>query len=338
MISESKIATEKQFQASRELIQESITNGINLLFPEEKVVFSILAQDKRPKRIGEIQENYLDMLLANLDKNWNLISSINTITSFLIYKKRIENWLIGNRRVDYIPKLISIFKEISDVKSLYHGPDDFITFRSSVPEKLKATRHITAFLLKRTQYSVILSHGAIQNILRNLEAFGLVTYRLDQRATKSGKLKDWSAYALIEKAQNEWDMQRTSLLGKIKSDHDFAYSVEELRMYGLCDELLDLRLKSIEPITSKIKDAVYKIDALFPRNNNKPLGYVNVSKSTLESLKTNLDTSEILAYDFVKRLNAAPYVDTLAQRYLVPLAAKIDYKEFVRASTTSSIN
>ena len=330
MISESKIATEKQFQASRELIQESITNGINLLFPEEKVVFSILAQDKRPKRIGEIQEDYLDMLLANIDKNWTLISSINTITSFLTYKTKIENWLTSNRGVAHIPELIGIFKEISDAKSLYHDPDDIVTFRSVVAEKLKAARSITAFLLKRTQYSVILSHGAIQNILRNLEAFGLVTYRLDQRATKSGKTKDWSAYALIEKAQNEWDMQRASLLEKIKADPDFAYSIEELRMYGLCNELLDLRLKSIEPIASKMKDAIYKIDALFPRDNEEH-SHVDVSKSELERLKTNLDTSELLAYDFIKRLNAAPYVDTLAQRYLVPLAAKIDYKVFVRA-------
>ena len=331
MISESKIATEKQFEAARELIQESIANGINLLFPEEKVVFSILAQDKRPKRIGEIQEDYLDMLLANIDKNWKLISSINTIISFLSYKPRIKNWLTSNRRVAHIPELIGIFKEISDVKSLYQNPDDIVTFRSSVAEKLKAARNITAFLLKRKQYSVILSHGAIQNILRNLAAFGLVTYRLDQRATKSGKLKDWSAYALVEKAQNEWDMQRASLLEKIKSDPDFAYSIEELRMYGLCNELLDLRLKSIEPITSKIKDAIYKIDALFPRDNKEQHGYVNVSKSELEPLKTNLDTSELLAYDFAKRLSTGPYVDTLAQRYLVPLAAKIDYKVFVRA-------
>ena len=331
MISESKIATEKQFQAARELIQESIANGINLLFPEEKVVSSILAQDKRPKRIGEIQEDYLDMLLANIDKNWTLVSSINTITSFLAYKTKIENWLVGTRTAPHIPELINIFKEISDAKSLYHDPDDIVTFRSSVAEKLKATRHITAFLLKRTQYSVILSHGAIQNILRNLEAFGLVTYRLDQRVTKSGKSKDWSAYALIEKAQNDWDMQRVSLLEKIKSDPDFAYSIEELRMYDLCNELLDLRLKSIEPIASKIKDAIYKIDALFPRDNEEQHGRIDVSKSELEPLKTNLDTSELLAYDFIKRLNAAPYVDTLAQRYLVPLAAKIDYKVFVRA-------
>ena len=330
MISESKIATEKQFQAARELIQESIANGINLLFLEEKVVFSILAQDKRPKRIGEIQEDYLDHLLANIDKNWKLISSINTITSFLTYKTKIENWLTSNRGVAHIPKLIGIFKEISDAKSLYHDPDDIVTFRSSVAEKLKATRHITAFLLKRTQYSVILSNGAIQNILRNLEAFGLVTYRLDQRVTKSGKSKDWSAYALIEKAQNDWDMQRVSLLEKIKSDPDFAYNIEELRMYGLCNELLDLRLKSIEPIASKIKDAIYKIDALFPRDKEEH-SHIDVSKSELEPLKTNLDTSELLAYDFIKRLNAAPYVDTLAQRYLVPLAAKIDYKVFVRA-------
>ena len=331
MISESKIATEKQFEAARELIQQSIANGINLLFPEEKVVFSILAQDKRPKRIGEIQEDYLDMLLANIDKNWALVSSINTITSFLTYKTKIENWLIGNRRVAHIPELIKIFKEISDAKPLYHDSDDIVTFRSSFAEKLKAARNITAFIMKRKQYSIILSHGAIQNILRNLEAFSLVTYRLDQRATKSGKTKDWSAYALIEKAQNDWDMERASLLEKIKSDPDLAYNLEELRMYGLCNELLDLRLKSIEPITSKIKDAIYKIDALFPRDKEEQHGYVNVSKSELESLKTNLDASELLAYDFAKRLEAAPYVDTLAQRYLVPLAAKIDYKEFVRA-------
>ena len=331
MISESKIATEKQFQAARDLIQQSIANGINLLFPEEKVVFSILAQDKRPKLIGQIQEDYLDMLLANIDKNWKLISSINTITSFLAYKTKIENWLVGNRRAAHIPELINIFKEISDVKSLYHDPDDIVTFRSSVAEKLKAARNITAFLLKRKQYSVILSHGAIQNILRNLEAFGLVTYRLDQRVTKSGKSKDWSAYALIEKAQNDWDMQRASLLEKIKSDPDFAFNTEELRMYGLCNELLDLRLKNIEPITSKIKDAIYKIDALFPRDNEEQHGHIDISKSELEPLKTNLDTSEFWAYDFIKRLNAAPYVDTLAQRYLVPLAAKIDYKEIVGA-------
>jgi hypothetical protein len=331
MISESKIATEKQFQAARDLIQQSIANGINLLFPEEKVIFAILASDKRPKRIGEIQEDYLDHLLANIDKNWKLISSIDIITSFLTYKTKIENWLTSNRGVAHIPELIGIFKEISDAKSLYHDPDDIVTFRSSVAEKLKASRHITAFLLKRTQYSVILSHGAIQNILRNLEAFGLVTYRLDQRATKSGKLKDWSAYALIEKAQNDWDMQRVSLLEKIKLDPNSAYNIEELRMYGLCNELLDLRLKSIEPITSKIKDAIYKIDALFPRDNKEQHGYVNVSKSELEPLKTNLDTSELLAYDFAKRLSTGPYVDTLAQRYLVPLAAKIDYKVFVRA-------
>ena len=331
MISESKIATEKQFEAARELIQQSIANGINLLFPEEKVVFSILAQDKRPKRIGEIQEDYLDMLLTNNDKNWALVSSINTIISFLTYKTKIENWLVRNQSPAHISELIDIFKEISDAKPLYHDSDDIVTFRSSVAEKLKAARNITAFLLKRKQYSVILSHGAIQNILRNLAAFGLVTYRLDQRVTKSGKSKDWSAYALIEKAQNEWDTQQVSLLEKIKSDPNSAYNIEELRMYGLCNELLDLRLKSIEPITSKIKDAIYKIDALFPRDKEELHGYIDISKSTLESIKTNLDTSEILAYDFAKRLNAAPYVDTLAQRYLVPLAAKIDYKVFARA-------
>ena len=331
MISESKIATEKQFQAARELIQQSIANGINLLFPEEKVILSILAQDKRPKRIGEIQEDYLDMLLANIDKNWALVSSINTITSFLTYKTKIENWLVGNRRAAHIPELIGIFNKISDSKPLYHDPDDILTFRSSFAEKLKAARNITAFIMKRKQYSVILSHGAIQNIMRNLEAFSLVTYRLDQRATKSGKTKDWSAYALVEKAQNEWDTQQVSLLEKIKSDPNSAYNIEELRMYGLCNELLDLRLKSIGPITSKIKDAIYKIDALFPRDNEEPHGYVNVSKSELESLKTNLDASEAAGYDFIRKLNTAPYVDTLAQRYLVPLAAKIDYKVFVRA-------
>ncbi len=331
MISESKIATEKQFQAARELVQQSIANGTNLLFPEEKVILSILAQDKRPKRIGEIQEDYLDMLLANIDKNWKLISSINTITSFLTYKTKIENWLIGNQSVAHITELINIFKQIDKLERLYHDPDDIVTFRSSVAEKLKAARNITAFIMKRKQYAVILSHGAIQNILRNLEAFGLVTYRLDQRVTKSGKSKDWSAYALIEKAQNEWDMQRASLLEKIKSDPDFAYNLEELRMYGLCNELLDLRLKSIEPIASEIKDAIYKIDALFPRDKEEQHEHINISKSELERLKTNLDTRELLAYNFARRLNAAPYVDTLAQRYLVPLAAKIDYKVFVRA-------
>ena len=329
MISES-ITSEKQFQVARQLIQEHITNGINLLFPEEKVIFSILAQDKKPKRIGEIQEDYLDLLLANLDKNWNLVSEINSVISFLNYKPKIESWIISNQRTEHIPELIKIFKEISDFKKFYQNPTDIVTFRSSVPEKLKAARSLTTFLLKRKLYAVVLSHGAIQNILRNLEAFGLVTYRLDQRATKSGKLKDWSAYTLIEKAQNDWDTQRYILLKNIESNSSLAYNIEELRMYGLCNELLDLRLKRIEPIASKMKATINKIDALFPRDGLKQHLYIDISKPTLESIKTDLDASEVAGYDFIKKLNTTPYLDTVAQRYLVPLAAKIDYKTFIR--------
>lgn len=102
-------------------------------------------------------------------------------------------------------------------------------------------------------------------------------------------------------------------------------------MYGLCNELLDLRLKNIEPIASKIKDTIYKIDALFPRDDEKQYSYIDISESSLESIKTNLDASEAASNSFIKKLNTAPYVDTLAQRYLVPLAAKIDYKVFGRA-------
>ncbi len=240
------------------------------LFSNEKMVYSILAQEAKPLLTEWVRTQYLERLIKNIFLNTTIIK--HNYTLFASALLRSDMMVVLNMSyVSRVKKRAISAKIDKTTKALKDS------LGSDTKSKEKALKEFSRLYSKsQKKYSKLnISKESIKEILLDLVGMQLVKFR-DRTGTRETR----DAYFIDSSSWQTWSEGQMTLKSKITQSPFADYQIQEVLYYGLDEFLLNSRIHVLNVMENKL----IHLTSLYTSEQKKTIGRMFTNDTDLSKV------------------------------------------------------